>query len=48
MAKGEQHSNKMTKKPKKSTTVPQQSGGLSDRPIAPVTSVVPKGKLKNK
>lgn len=48
MAKGEQHSNKMIKKPKKSTTVPLEPSSVSTRPIAPVTSVAPKGKLKNK
>ena len=47
MAKGEQRSNKMVKKPKKDTSPPRESGP-SDRPVAPVTSVAPKGKLKNK
>ena len=48
MAKGEQHSNKMTKKPKKDTAPPKPGAATSDRPMAPVTSVAPRGKLKNK
>lgn len=46
MAKGEQRSNKMVKKPKKDTSPPKEQS--SDRPVAPVTSVMPKGKEKNK
>jgi len=46
MAKGDQRSNKMTKKPKKDNSPPKES--TSDRPTPPVTSVLPKGKLKNK
>lgn len=46
MAKGDQRSNKMVKKPKKDNTPPKES--FSDRPTPPVTSVLPKGKLKNK
>jgi hypothetical protein len=46
MPKGEQRSNKMAKKPKKDNTPPKDSG--SDRPMPPVTTVLPKGKLKNK
>lgn len=47
MAKGEQRSNKETKKPKK------DGGGAakpvsSDRPVAPMTSVMPKGKEAKK
>lgn len=48
MAKGEQHSNKMTKKPKKDTAPAKESSSPSTRPVAPTTSVMPKGKLKNK
>lgn len=48
MAKGEQRSNKMVKKPKKDTSAPKESSSFSDRPVAPMTSVLPKGKLKNK
>lgn len=49
MAKGEQRSNKMVKKPKKDTSAPVLNTAVdSNRPIAPVTSVMPKGKLKNK
>ena len=48
MAKGEQRSNKMTKKPKKDTSPPKEGSGESTRPVAPMTSVLPKGKLKNK
>ena len=46
MAKGMQQK-KETKKPKKNTT---SSTPLirSDRPIAPVTEIIPKGKEKNK
>ena len=45
MAK-EQRATKNTKKPKKDASVPKAAG--SDRPTPPVTSVAPKGKLKNK
>ena len=51
MAKGEQRSNKMAKKPKKDTSLPSTSTtgvSVSTRPMAPVTAVQPKGKLKNK
>ena len=47
MAKGDQRSNKMTKKPKKDTSPPKESSA-SDRPTPPMTTVLPKGKLKNK
>lgn len=47
MAKGEQRSEKMQKKPKKDTSAPK-TPSASDRPVPPVTSVLPKGKLKNK
>ncbi|HYF20167.1 MAG TPA: hypothetical protein VEA40_20035 [Ramlibacter sp.] len=46
MPKGEQKSNKLAKKPKKDNTPPQEF--KSDRPTPPVTTVLPKGKLKNK
>lgn len=46
MAKGDQRSNKMTKKPKKDTSPPKEGG--SDRPMPPMTTVLPRGKLKNK
>ena len=46
MPKGEQRSNKMTKKPKKDQSLPKES--TSTRPVPPVTAVMPKGKLKNK
>lgn len=48
MAKGEQRSNKMAKKPKKDNSLPSDSSGTSTRPMPPTTSVLPKGKLKNK
>ncbi|MEJ7932309.1 hypothetical protein WG922_20215 [Ramlibacter sp. AN1015] len=48
MAKGDQRSNKMAKKPKKDTSRPAESSSVSDRPVPPVTAVLPKGKLKNK
>ena len=47
MAKGDQHSNKMTKKPKKDNSPPKPPAS-SDRPTPPVTAVMPRGKLKNK
>ena len=47
MAKGEQRSNKMAKKPKKDTSPPKEHSA-SDRPMPPVTTVMPKGKEKNR
>ena len=47
MAKGEQRSNKMAKKPKKDTS-PPKTGAPSDRPNPPMTTVLPRGKLKTK
>jgi hypothetical protein len=46
MPKGEQRTNKLAKKPKKDTSPPRE--GTSDRPMPPMTTVMPKGKLKNK
>lgn len=46
MANRDQRSNKMVKKPKKDTSPPKETS--SDRPMPPVTTVLPKGKLKNK
>ena len=46
MAKGEQRSNKMAKKPKKDTSAPKTH--TSDRPMAPTTYVAPRGKEKDK
>lgn len=43
----EQRSQKMVKKPKKDSGVPKGPVN-SDRPVAPVTSVMPKGKEKYK
>jgi hypothetical protein len=43
MAKGDQRSNKMAKKPKKDNSPPKQ--GSSDRPTPPVTTVIPRGKI---
>lgn len=48
MPKGEQRSNKLVKKPKKDSSPLKDSSTTSTRPIAPTTSVLPKGKLKNK
>ncbi len=48
MAKGQQFNNKMTKKPKKDSGVPKESSSVSTRPTPPTTSVLPKGKMKNK
>jgi hypothetical protein len=46
MAKGEQRSNKMAKKPKKDTSPPKTF--TSDRPMPPATFVAPRGKVKDK
>ncbi len=47
MAKGQQKSNKETKKPKKDTSAPKNS--FSEPTRAPITtSVIPKGKDKYK
>lgn len=46
MAKGDQRSNKMLKKPKKDTAPPKIS--TSDRPVQPMTTILPKGKEKYK
>ncbi len=46
MAKGDQRSNKMVKKPKKDNSPPKP--GSSDRPMPPVTAVLPRGKEKKK
>ena len=47
MAKGDQRSNKMVKKPKKDSSPPKQSTP-SDRPTPPITAVIPRGKPKTK
>jgi hypothetical protein len=44
MAKGQQNQ-KMVKKPKKDSSAPKGVPSLSDRPSAPVTSVIPRGKI---
>lgn len=47
MPKGEQRSNKMTKKPKKDNSPPKES--TSSGPVPPpATAVLPQGKMKNK
>ena len=46
MAKGDQHKEKMVKKPKKDNSEPKP--GSSDRPTPPVTAVIPRGKIKTK
>lgn len=48
MPKGEQRSNKMVKKPKKDSAPLKDVAIVSNRPSPPVTTVMPKGKLKNK
>jgi hypothetical protein len=48
MAKGEQRSNKMAKKPKKDTSSTTSKPSVSDRPMPPVTTVIPRGKVKDK
>ena len=42
----EQRASKNVKKPKKDAPTPKGAG--TDRPVPPMTSVLPKGKLKNK
>ena len=42
----EQRNEKMSKKPKKDSSLPKPGG--TDRPTPPMTSVLPKGKDKNK
>lgn len=46
MANTEQRGNKMVKKPKKDSAPGKTAG--SDRPVAPVTAVAPKGKEAKK
>ena len=46
MAKGEQRSNKMPKKPKKDSSTTSKPS-VSDRPMPPVTTVIPRGKVKS-
>jgi hypothetical protein len=48
MANRDQRSNKMVKKPKKDSSPLKEGAAVSDRPLPPVTAVMPKGKLKNK
>lgn len=46
MAKSDQRSEKMAKKPKKDNSEPKSGG--SDRPMPPMTAVIPRGKIKTK
>jgi hypothetical protein len=46
--KGEQRSNKLVKKPKKDSAPLKEVSAVSSRPTPPTTTVMPKGKLKNK
>jgi hypothetical protein len=46
--KGEQRSNKLIKKPKKDSTPLKEASAVSTRPTPPTTTVMPKGKMKNK
>lgn len=50
MAKGQQKSNKESKKPKKDTSVPKSAPSGLGEPVRPTvtTAVIPRGKLKNK
>lgn len=48
MPKGVQRSNKLTKKPKKDSGPAKEAVAISSRPVPPMTTVLPKGKLKNK
>ncbi len=47
MAKGQQKSNKESKKPKKDTSAPKALVGEPMRPLV-TTTVIPRGKEKNK
>ncbi len=47
MAKGQQKSNKETKKPKKDTSAPKPPSAEPVRATV-TTTVIPRGKLKNK
>ena len=44
----EQRNEKMSKKPKKDTSLPKGAPSTSDRPMPPTTSVIPRGKEKDK
>lgn len=50
MAKGQQKSNKESKKPKKDTSPPKPASGGSSEPVRATitTAVIPRGKEKNK
>jgi len=48
MAKGEQRKEKMVKKPKKDSGPRDTPSSGSDRPVAPNTAVIPRGKMKDK
>ncbi|MGJ7507102.1 hypothetical protein [Variovorax sp. GT1P44] len=48
MAKGQQRSNKETKKPKKDTSPPKPPGAGIEPVRTVTTAVIPRGKLKNK
>jgi hypothetical protein len=46
MANQDQRKNKMVKKPKKDSSPPKPMGSMSDRPVAPITVVPERGKVK--
>ena len=48
MAKGKGAPKREAKKPKKDRSVPKESSSTSDRPTPPMTTILPKGTLKNK
>lgn len=50
MAKGQQKSNKESKKPKKVSTAPKPLSSSTREPVraAVTTTIMPRGKLKNK
>jgi hypothetical protein len=48
MAKGQQRSNKESKKPKKDNTPPKPPGAGIEPVRTVTTAVIPRGKLKNK
>jgi hypothetical protein len=50
MAKGQQKTNKESKKPKKDTSPPKPASSSSNEPVRPTvtTYVAPRGKMKDK
>ncbi|MFM1949020.1 MAG: hypothetical protein RL706_1041 [Pseudomonadota bacterium] len=44
MAKGQQKTNKESKKPKKDTSPPKTISGDNERPVQKITAIIPRGK----